>query len=310
MPTPPVSSASLAMNIAQFKGQTLTSIFSAEEANNIDQTFSSILDKYSAQLGLPGLPGSTGLSAQLGLPGLPTSTVPTGLDSSQPFSTPGQNMITVLNRVEVSFKAQYSELDQLTQRLKQEQGVARKLTAFDANSSNADIKAALNEFIASYNDGVKRFAPEVAQGGILEGSWEAQRARFATEREISYLLTGSSVGVKGGLASMGITTDKKTGLASIDESMLDAALAKDKGKAVFAITDFGKNFDAMVDSLTAADHSQLRQMDNLDRAVHWIMANRDDVQKEFGPGAAATPNEAFARAAARYDQIAKLKASA
>jgi hypothetical protein len=294
MPTPPVSSASLAMNIAQFKGQALASIFSADDVKNIDQTFTSILDKYSAQLSLPGLP---------------TSTVPTGLDSSQPFSTPGQNMVTVLNRVEVSFKAQYSELEQLTRRLKDEQGVARKLTAFDANSSNADIKAALGQFVAAYNDGVQRFAPEVAQGGILEGSWEARRARFATEREISYLLTGSSAGVKGGLASMGITTDKKTGLASIDESMLDAALAKDKSKAVFAIADFGKNFDAMVDSLTAADHSQLRQMDNLDRAVHWIMANREDVQKEFGPGAAATPNEAFARAAARYDQIAKLKAS-
>ncbi len=307
MPTPPVSSVSLAQNIALFKGQALASIFSADDVKNIDQTFSSILDKYSSQLGLPGLPGLPELP---GLSGLPTSTVPTGLDSSQPFSTPGQNMITVLNRVEVSFKAQYSELEQLTQRLKEEQGVARKLTTFDANSSNADIKAALKEFVASYNDGVKRFAPEVAQGGILEGSWEAQRARFATEREISYLLTGSSVGVKGGLASMGITTDRKTGLASIDESMLDAALAKDKGKAVFAVTDFGKNFDAMVESLTAADHSQLRQMDNLDRAVHWIMANRDDVQKEFGPGAAATPNEAFARAAARYDQIAKLKVSA
>lgn len=109
---------------------------------------------------------------------------------------------------------------------------------------------------------------------------------------------------------MGITTDKKTGLASIDHGLLDAALAKDKGKAVFAVSDFGKNFDAMVDSLTSVNNSQLRQMDNLDRAVHWIMANRDDVQKEFGPGAAATPNEAFARAAARYDQIAKLKTPA
>lgn len=155
MPTPPVSSASLAMNIAQFKGQALASIFSADEAHNIDQTFSSILDKYSAQLSLPGLP---------------TSTVPTGLDSSRPFSTPGQNMVTVLNRVEVSFKAQYSELEQLTRRLKEEQGVARKLTTFDANSSNAEIKAALDAFVASYNDGVRRFAPEVAQGGILEGS--------------------------------------------------------------------------------------------------------------------------------------------
>ena len=49
-------------------------------------------------------------------------------------------------------------------------------------------------------------------------------------------------------------------------------------------------------------------MANLDRAVHWIDANKDDVQKEFGTGAAATPDEAFAKAAAQYDEMAKLLA--
>jgi hypothetical protein len=104
MPTPPINTSSLAMNIAQFKGQALSSLLSPGDALNIDQTFNSILEKYSSTLSLPGLA---------------TSTVPTGLDSSQPFSTPGQNMVTVLNRIEVSFKAQYSELDQLKSRLLQ-----------------------------------------------------------------------------------------------------------------------------------------------------------------------------------------------
>lgn len=303
MPIPPIDPTSLALNIAQFKGQALTSLFTPTDGLNNDQTFNSILEKYSSALSLPGLVDSPMLA------GLPTSTTPTGLDSSQPFSTPGQNMVTVLNRVQVSFKAQYSELDQLKTTLIGEQVAAGRLAAMDATTSDADIKSRLAEFVTTYNAGVKRFAPELATGGILEGSWEATRAHFAAEREISYLLTGSEVGVKGGLASMGITTDRKTGLASIDESMLDASLAKDKGKAVFAIQDFGKAFVAMVDSLTAADHAQLRQMENLNRAVQWIDVNRAAVQKEFGPGAAATPNEAFARAAARYDQIAKIKAA-
>lgn len=291
MPIPPVDPANLALDIAQFKSQALSSLLSPKDSLQFDQTFGNLLEQYSSQLGLPSVP---------------TPTTPTGLDSSQPFSVPGQNMVTVLNRVEVTFKAQYSELEQLTTILKQEQALARPLAAVDANTSNEDIKAALQHFVTAYNNGVNRFTPEVQQGGILEGSWEAARARFATERDISYLLTGSEVGVKGGLASMGITTDHNTGLASIDMSMLDAALAKDKSKAAYAVKDFGAAFIATVDSLTAADHAQLRQMDNLQRAVQWIAANRDSVQKEFGPGLAATPNDAFKRAAARYDQIAKI----
>ncbi len=286
-----VDPANLALNIAQFESQSLSTLLSSSDSTSFDQTFSNLLAQYSNQLGTANVP---------------TPTTPTGLDSSQPFSMPGQNMVTVLNRVEVSFKAQYSELEQLTTILKQEQALARPLAAVDANTSDADIKSALQQFITAYNNGVNRFAPEVAQGGILEGSWEAARARFATERDIGYLLTGSEVGVQGGLASMGVTTDTATGLASIDETQLDAALAKDKGKATTAIRDLGDAFVATVDSLTAADHAQVRQMDNLQRAIQWIAANRDSVQQEFGPGAAATPNDAFKRAAARYDEIAML----
>jgi hypothetical protein len=324
MSTTPIDANSLKMQIAQFKGQALSSLFTptpssplpgAAESNSFFNTLSNTLPDY----GKPFAPADALLnnesfgslldkySSALNIGGLPTSTTPTGLDSSQAFSTPGQNMVTVLNRVEVSFKAQYAELGHMRQTLIQEQDAARKLIDFNAQSDATELKAALNDFVASYNAGVNRFAPEVAQGGILEGSWEAERARFATERDISYLLTGSEVGVKGGLASLGITTDRKTGLASMDESMLDAALAKNKGTTITAINDFGKAFVLTVDNLNAVGHAQLRQMDNLDRAVHWIDANRAAVQKEFGPGAAATPNDAFAKAAARYDQIAKLK---
>jgi hypothetical protein len=51
-------------------------------------------------------------------------------------------------------------------------------------------------------------------------------------------------------------------------------------------------------------------MANLDRAAHWIDANKAAAQNEFGPGAAATPNEAFAKAAAQYDAMAYLIGSA
>ncbi len=237
---------------------------------------------------------------------LPTSTTPTALDAAGGFSRPGQNMVTVLNRVEVTFKAQFSELGEMRHGLVAEQAAAKRLGGLTDDSAAAEIKAEIAHFVDTYNAGVNRFAPAVDKGGILEGSWEAQRARFATRRDISYILNGSEKGIKGDLAKLGITTDPKTGLAVIDQAMLDGALAADKALVVNAVTAFADTFATTVDFLNAKGHSQQRQMNNLDRAVNWIDDNREAVQKEFGPGAAATPNDAFAKAAANYDKMAKL----
>jgi hypothetical protein len=318
MPIPPLDPFSLSSSISQFKGQALTSLFDrvsptwssgplagAAGDNSFfnrvgdplrdtpahNATFGSILDQFSASLHMTELP---------------TPTTPTGLDAAGSFSTPGQNMVTVLNRVEVTFKAQFSELGEMRKSLVQEQDSARKLNALSGASTDADIKTALDAFVASYNAGVNRFAPAVAKGGVLEGSWEAERARFATGRDINYILNGSEIGLKGGLAALGIGTDPKTGLATIDHAQLDTALAKNKANVVAALTSFAGTFVDTVACLNAADHAQVRQMANLDRAVHWIEDNKAAVQKEFGPGAAATPNDAFAKAAALYDDMERL----
>lgn len=294
MSIPPLDLSRVSSNLAQFKSQALASLFERAAPTNAPtnaSSFSSVLDQFNAA------PETTAL---------PTSTKPTGLDASQAFSKPGQNVVTVLNRVAVTFKAQFSELGELRKSLVQQRDAAQQLDALDARSSDADIKVALNNFVASYNAGVNRFAPDVAQGGILEGSWEAARARFATERDINYFLNGAEAGHKGGLATLGIDTDPATGLASINDAQLNTALANDKGGAVAAITDFAATFVASVADLNAPDHAQVSQMANLDRAVHWIDANQAAVQKEFGPGAAATPDDAFARAAAQYDKMARL----
>ncbi|MES2319861.1 MAG: flagellar filament capping protein FliD [Pseudomonadota bacterium] len=305
MPISPLDISSLTSNLAQFKGQSLSSLFDRSAGNSsafnpasplsaVDvltnsPQFSSVLDQFSASLHMSSLP---------------TSTTPTALDAAGSFSKPGQNMVTVLNRVEVTFKAQFAELGEMRKSLVHEQEAARHLTELGPQSDNAAIKTALDSFVASYNAGVDRFAPSVAKGGVLEGSWEANRARFATERDISYILNGSEVGLKGGLAALGVSTDPKTGLASVDQGQLDTALAKNQGNVLAALKAFGNTFVTTVDYLNAADHSQVRQMANLNRAVQWIADNKAGVQKEFGAGAAATPNEAFAKAAALYDQMA------
>ncbi len=319
--------SNLNTQLALFKGQSLTSLFdkptsswsfdplgrAAGEARFSNGLAPPLFDhaaQADADNPLTNTPSFGGMmdrfTASLRGNELATSTTPTGLDAAGSFSTPGQNMITVLNRVEVTFKAQFSELGEMRHSLVTEQAAAKKLTELGADSSGADVKAALANFVETYNAGVNRFAPAVDKGGVLEGSWEAARARFATQRDINYVLNGSEVGIKGDLAKLGITTDPKTGLASIDNATLDGALAKDKGHVVAAVNAFANTFVTTVDFLNAKGHAQQRQMSNLDRAVDWIDDNRESVQKEFGPGAAATPNEAFAKAAARYDQMAKL----
>ncbi|MGZ5788651.1 MAG: hypothetical protein ACXWJF_04305, partial [Burkholderiaceae bacterium] len=101
------------------------------------------------------------------------------------------------------------------------------------------------------------------------------------------------------------TVDPKTGLASIDETQLDNVLAQDTDQDVHTIVDFAKQFAQTTATLNSTGNAQDKQLTNLDRAIHWIADNRTSVAQEFGPGAAATPNDAFAHAAAAYSLIAK-----
>lgn len=314
MPPPLLDLSSLSASLAQFKGQSLSALFdrtgSAWRSNRVADFLPASPSAPSPLAPMGGNPAFSSVLEQFkssSLPAaLPTSTTPTALDAAGSFSKPGQNMVTVLNRVEVTFKAQYAELGEMRKSLVHEQEAAQKLTGLGVQSTDIEIKATLDAFVASYNAGVKRFAPSVDKGGVLEGSWEAARARFATERDISYIMNGSEIGLKGGLAALGIRTDPATKLASIDHAQLDSALAKNKGNVLGAITSFATTFVATVGCLNAPGHAQLRQMANLDRAVHWIHENRSSVQKEFGPGTAATPNDAFAKAAALYDSLGLL----
>jgi hypothetical protein len=317
----PLDPSKLSAQLALFKGQSLTSLFdkpastwsfdplgrAAGDARFANGLGNALFDRVApAAAELPFSSVMDRFSASLRGNELATSTTPSARDAAGGFSIPGQNMVTVLNRVEVTFKAQFSELGEMRHSLVAEQAAAKKLTALAADSAGSDVKAALRHFVDTYNAGVNRFAPALDKGGILEGSWEAARARFATRRDIDYILNGAEVGIKGDLARLGITTDPKSGLAALDGDKLDAALANDKTHVIASVNAFADTFVTTVDFLNAKDHAQQRQMSNLDRAVNWIGENKAAVQKEFGPGAAATPNEAFAKAAARYDQMAQI----
>lgn len=284
--------SSLSLNVSQFKVQALIARDSPFDTfglhSPMDETGSIFEQMLSA----------------VKAPTLPTSSTPSGLDTLQPFSRPGQNMITVINRLDLTFKAQSSELGQLKNSLQQAQKSAQQLMAIDERSSSADIKSKLTDFIATYDAGVERFAPDLAPGGVLEGSHELGRVRFATRRDIGDPLTGAIDGLLGGMSALGISVDQKTGLASVDETTLDAILSTDTDADLHTIQDFARKFMQTTATLNSADNQLARQIANLDNAIHWIADNRAAVEQEFGPGEAARPNAAFAKAAAAYALIA------
>jgi len=284
----------MSLGFAQFKAQALQSMLFGDSSKDLFATAPVASELFDNLFAAAKDAGSI------------TSTTPSGLDASQPFIRPGQNVMTVINRVEVSFKAQFSELSELNNTLENAQDMAQKLLAIDLQTSNADIKSALQTFIETYNAGVNRFAAEVAQGGILEGSQEAMRARFATQRDINNPLIGADGGLRGGMHALGVSVNPKTGLAILDEERLDTVLAHENNDAdARTIADFAKNFIATIENLNAQGNPQDKQLANLDRAIHWINSNRDAVQQEFGVGKAATPNGAFAKAAAAYALFAR-----
>lgn len=292
MSASPFNTANLSLSIQQIKAQTLQSLISFDSSSDASGLFASvpgtsdIFDKYFAA-------AKNTVSE--------TSDVPSGLDATQPFSQPGQNVVTVINRVDVSFKAQFSALSELKSTLALEQESADKLATIDAHTSNAEFKSKLMDFVATYNSGVRHIASEVAQGGVLEGSQEARRAQFATQRDIANPL----IGADGGMSALGVSIDPRTGLASVNEAQLDAVLARDTDADVRTIVDFATTFSQTTTSLNSKGNQQDNQMNNLDRAIHWIADNRVEVQQEFGPGLLARPNAAFAKAAAAYALIAK-----
>jgi flagellar capping protein FliD len=295
MSTSPLNASDLSLNVRQFKAQALQSLFSSDSLNKNDilSPSSGANDIFESML------------ATAKTTNAPTSTVPTGLDATQAFSRPGQNVVTIINRTDVSFKAQFSELSELKSTLAREGESAQQLASLDEKSSSAEIKSKLMEFIAAYNAGVNRFAPDVAQGGVLEASHEAERARFATRRDIADPLVGALDGLRGGMSALGVAVDPKTGLASIDETQLDNVLAQDTDNDVHTIVDFANRFAQTTAKLNSTGNAQDKQLTNLDRAIHWIADNRESIAQEFGPGAAAKPNNAFAKAAAAYVLIAK-----
>jgi len=210
-------------------------------------------------------------------------------------------MMTVINKDDVSYKAQFSELSQMKSYVFQMQDTGQSLGSIALSTANDSIKSRLQDFVAQYNSWIQRFDPDIQQGGLLADTQAAKASRFELEQNVNNRFFGIKDGVHG-LSDIGITIDPNTKMASLDTAKLDSVLATNKQGVVDAVQEFSTNFTKSASLLNSEGNFILKQLDNLNRAIHYIADNKDSLQKEFGTGDTAKPAGQVAEALAVYNQ--------
>lgn len=211
-------------------------------------------------------------------------------------------MMTVINNKDVYYKAQFSELSQMKSAISRMQDAGQKLGSIALSTGNDSIKSQLQEFVGQYNDWIQRFDSDLQEGGLLSDTQAAQVSRFELEQNVNYRFFGAKDGVHG-MGELGINIDPNTRLASLDIAKLDALLATNKQGVVNTVQEFSANFTKSASLLNSEGNFVLKQLDNLNRAIHYIADNKDSLQKEFGTGDAAKPTGQVAQALAAYNRI-------
>ena len=211
-------------------------------------------------------------------------------------------MMTAINKRDIYYKIQVSELNQLKSSIAQMQDAGLSLGSIALSSGNDSIKLQLQTFVGQYNSWIQRVNPDLQPGGGLADTQAAQASQFELEQNINNRFFGIKDGVHG-LSDLGITIDPNTRLATLETAKLDALLATNKQGAVDTLQEFGANFAKSASLLNSDGNFILKQLDNLNRAIHYIADNRDSLQQEFGTGDAIKPVAQITQALTAYNQI-------
>lgn len=211
-------------------------------------------------------------------------------------------MMSVINNRDVFYKAQFSELSQIKVSVLEMQEAGQRLGSIALSTGNEDIKSQLQAFVEQYNSWIQRINPDIQQGGLLADTQAAQASQFELEQNVNNRLFGAKDGVHG-LGDLGITIDRNTRLAALDIARLDALLAGNRQGVVDTVQEFSANFAKSASMLNSDGNFILKQLDNLNRAIHFIADNKDSLQKEFGFGDAALPTGRVAQALTAYKQM-------
>lgn len=210
-------------------------------------------------------------------------------------------MMTIINYDDVFYKAQFSELNKVETCVAQMHDAGRSLGSIALSTGNDSIKSGLQDFVGQYNSWIQRINPDIQQGGLLADTQAAQVSQFELEQNLGNRFLGVKDGVHG-LRDLGITIDPHTRLASLDTAKLDALMLTNKQGVVDTVQEFSANFAKSASLLNSDGNFILRQLDNLNRAIHYIADNKASLQAEFGTGNAAKPTGQVAEALAAYNQ--------
>ncbi|MFT3757805.1 hypothetical protein [Thauera sp.] len=178
-------------------------------------------------------------------------------------------------------------LTQLRERLAELGSAGDELKQLTVDSPDADIKAALKNFIERYNAWDAEFDPYFEDGALLDDNQAGEVARFSMRREVGSIFHGAgSGGFALGLTDMGVSFTPD-GQLTFDERAFDAALQSGRESALHTLHNVAGAFSTAAELLAADGHLLDRRIGNAERAVAWAAENQRSMMAEFGPNATA-----------------------
>ena len=210
-------------------------------------------------------------------------------------------MMSTINSLDVTYKAQFSQLSEMKAAVSEMKEAGQTLgDVVDNTSDNAQITSQLQTFVSKYNEWVTEFQGTVKSDGVLAGTQAAEISLYELRQSIENRFNGAMDGFRG-LADLGLTIDPTTRLATLDASKLDAVLATNKAGAVNTIDEFSANFAKSAGLLNSVSNFIPNRLANLDRVIDYISDHKTSLQTEFGLGAPARMSDTVAKALAAYN---------
>ncbi len=278
-------STSLKVRLAELQANSVNSLTSdAASVSSTSSPFDLLIgrDNATPPAGIPGL-SATGRNISL-------------FDPESAFA-----MMSHINSLDATYKAQFSELSEMKEAVSEMKEAGRALgDTVDAASENTAIANQLQTFVTTYNEWVAEFEATVKGDGVLAGTQAAEISLYELRQSIENRFNGAMDGFSG-LADLGLTIDPTTRLATLDTSKLDAALAANKTGVVNTIDEFSENFAKSAGLLTSVSNFIPNRLANLDRVIDYISENKTSLQAEFGLGDPAKMSDKVAKALAAYN---------
>ena len=279
--------SSLALRIASLQSQSVNtligSVFNAGKAAGGS----------TDALALFGLSATPGANAGLSVSGR-------NLSLFDPESA--YQMMTVINRKDVRYKAQFAELSEMQTALGAMQQAGQELGAVTTAMASETVQAQLQVFAGQYNEWLARFAPTVKRDGLLSGTQAAEVSLHELEQSVRNIFNGAADGFHG-MKDIGFAIDPTTRLATLDVGKLESALSFNRVGVVNTIGEFSANFARSAELLTSTNNFVPNRLANLDRAIDYISDHASAWQAEFGRGDAAPSSAQITKALAAYNRI-------